>query len=75
MADTSFLNWPFFEDRHRDLATSLDKWAAQNLSAIDHSATDNACRALVAALGQGGWLEYAAIDPRAPQSSMCAACA
>jgi acyl-CoA dehydrogenase len=63
MADTSFLNWPFFEDRHRDLATSLDKWAAQNLSAIDHSDTDNACRALVAALGQGGWLEYAAIDP------------
>ena len=57
MADTSFLNWPFFEERHRTLAASLDDWAAKNLCAIDHADTDNACRALVAALGQGGWLE------------------
>ncbi|WP_293440548.1 acyl-CoA dehydrogenase family protein [Planktotalea sp.] len=63
MADTSFLNWPFFEERHRTLAASLDDWAAKNLCAIDHVDTDNACRALVAALGQGGWLDHAAVDP------------
>lgn len=63
MADKSFLTWPFFEDRHRDLAGSLEAWAAQNLAGIDHGDTDAACRALVAALGQGGWLNHAAVDP------------
>ena len=63
MADTSFLTWPFFEDRHRALAADLDAWATKNLAAIDHSDTDNACRALVAALGKGGYLEHAAVDP------------
>lgn len=64
MADTSFLSWPFFEDRHRDLATALDDWAAQNLAEIAHSDTDAACRSLVAALGHGGWLKHAAVDPQ-----------
>ena len=27
MADTGFLDWPFFEDRHRELAQELDAWA------------------------------------------------
>ena len=40
MADRSFLSWPFFEDRHRLLATSLDTWAGQQLAYIDHSDTD-----------------------------------
>ncbi|MEP4977988.1 acyl-CoA dehydrogenase family protein [Ascidiaceihabitans sp.] len=63
MADKSFLNWPFFEDRHRDLAQRLDAWAANNLAGIDHTDTDAACAALVAALGDGGWLNFAAVDP------------
>lgn len=58
MADRTFLNWPFFEDRHRQLAVDLDAWASESLGAIDHSDTDAACRALVAALGQGGWAQY-----------------
>ncbi len=57
MADRSFLNWPFFEERHRDLAEGLDAWCADNLH-VDHSDTDAACRSLVAALGQGGWLKH-----------------
>ncbi|MEP3055482.1 acyl-CoA dehydrogenase family protein [Ascidiaceihabitans sp.] len=63
MADKTFLNWPFFEDRHRDLAQRLDAWAANNLAGIDHTDTDAACAALVAALGDGGWLNFAAVDP------------
>lgn len=63
MADKSFLLWPFLEDRHRDLADRLDGWAAQNLRQIDHSDTDAACKSLVGALGTGGWLEHAAVDP------------
>lgn len=63
MADTSFLTWPFFEDHHRTLATSLDTWAAHHLAEIDHGDTDAACRALVSTLGNDGWLEHAAVDP------------
>ncbi|ABD54244.1 acyl-CoA dehydrogenase family protein [Jannaschia sp. CCS1] len=64
MADKSFLSWPFFEERHRDLAGALDAWATAELAGIDHSDTDAACRALVAALGQGGWLNHAAVNPK-----------
>lgn len=62
MSDRTFLDWPFFEPRHRELAGALDAWAADHLP-VDHADTDAACRALVAALGQGGWLTHSAIDP------------
>ena len=57
MSDQSFLDWPFFEPRHRDLAARLQDWCARHLS-VDHSDVDAACRALVALLGQGGWLRH-----------------
>lgn len=57
MSDRSFLNWPFFEPRHRDLAAALEAWCAAHLPA-DHGDVDAACRALVALLGQGGWLVH-----------------
>lgn len=63
MADKSFLNWPFFEPRHRVLSEGLEAWATTHLDTIDHSDTDAACRALVADLGAGGWLTHSAIDP------------
>ena len=40
MSDRSFLNWPFFEARHRALAGKLDAWAAENLGDIDHHDTE-----------------------------------
>ena len=58
MADQSFLDWPFFAPRHRDLAAELDAWASANLGRIDHADTDAACRKLVRALGEGGWLQH-----------------
>ena len=60
MSDKSFLHWPFFEPRHRELADRLETWAAQNLSHIEHDDTDRACRNLVAALGREGWLKFTA---------------
>ncbi|WP_300442901.1 acyl-CoA dehydrogenase family protein [uncultured Mameliella sp.] len=54
MSDKSFLDWPFFEDRHRDLAASLEEWAADQLATVDHSDTDAACRQLVTMLGEAG---------------------
>lgn len=64
MADQTFLNWPFFDDSHRDLAARLDDWAAGALSAIDHHDVDSTCRSLVRQLGDDGWLSSCvAISP------------
>ena len=57
MSDKSFLNWPFFEQRHRDLAAALEAWCVTHLP-VDHTDVDAACRGLVAALGAGGWLQH-----------------
>ncbi|ANH66703.1 acyl-CoA dehydrogenase family protein [Mitsuaria sp. 7] len=67
------LDWPFFEDRHRALASELDGWCARNLAhgSVDHEDVDTSCKSLVKALGAGGWLKHAvagegeAIDTRA----------
>jgi acyl-CoA dehydrogenase len=60
MPDTSFLTWPFFEERHRAFAAKLETWAAANLANVDHHDVDAACRKLVAALGSDGWLQHTA---------------
>jgi acyl-CoA dehydrogenase len=65
MADTSFLSWPFFEERHRALAQAIDQWCVAHLP-VDHGDVDAACRALVAKLGRDGWLAHSAVDPDAP---------
>ena len=70
MADRSFLDWPFFEDRHRDLAGRLEAWSAEHLEDIDHTDIDEACRKLVADLGHAGWLNHTAIDPGDPLSKL-----
>jgi acyl-CoA dehydrogenase len=59
MSDTSFLDWPFFEDRHRELSVALEAWCGAHLP-VDHGDVDAACRSLVAMLGAGGWLQHSA---------------
>jgi len=59
MADQSYLRWPFFEDRHRDLAARLEAWAGLALAAPHQHDVDAACRALVTALGDAGFLGHA----------------
>ncbi len=59
--DRSFLDWPFFEARHRALAEALEAWCAEDLP-VDHGDVDAACRALVAAMGRDGWLAHTAGD-------------
>ena len=70
MADQTYLHWPFFEDRHRELAARLDAWCKDNLAGIDHGDTDAACRELVSRLGRNGWLEHSAIDPASADSKL-----
>jgi acyl-CoA dehydrogenase len=67
MADRAFLDWPFFEARHRALAGEIDAWATEHVGAGHEMDVDAQCRSLVRALGQAGWLKYAIgdIDTRA----------
>mgnify|MGYP000199112599 CR=1 FL=1 len=50
------LDWPFFNAQHGEFARALDAWAAANVADHHGSDVDAECRALVRALGQGGWL-------------------
>ena len=65
MSDQTFLSWPFFEDRHRALAETVERWSAANLPA-NHGDVDAACRDLVARLGRHGLLAPTAPDPSVP---------
>ncbi|WP_437340029.1 acyl-CoA dehydrogenase family protein [Thalassospira marina] len=64
MGDTSWQDWPFFNDHHRELARDLDSWAGRELAGLDHANTDDTCRSLVSRLADGGWLDHATIDPK-----------
>ena len=68
MSDRAYLDWPFFEDRHRALARELDAWAAEHVDHVHGPDVDAACRELVRMLGTSGWLRHAVgdkIDTRA----------
>jgi len=72
MADKTFLDWPFFEDKHRALAAELEGWAINNLADLDHSNTDALCRNLVTKLGDAGFLEHSgSIDGVLDVRSLC----
>lgn len=59
MADHSYLNWPFFDELHRDLHRELDAWAATHIQEGHVHDVDQACRDLVKQLGSADWLQYA----------------
>jgi acyl-CoA dehydrogenase len=45
---TDWLDWPFFEPRHRELAERLEDWCRATIHDAHASDPDAACRALVA---------------------------
>jgi acyl-CoA dehydrogenase len=51
------LDWPFFEDAHRDFAARISDFARTVLPGLPHDDVDEACRARVAALGAAGFLK------------------
>ena len=59
---TDWLDWPFFEPRHRELAERLEKWCAANIGDAHSEDVDAACRALVEDLGKAGFLELCVAD-------------
>ncbi|MCY6381321.1 acyl-CoA dehydrogenase family protein [Hoeflea prorocentri] len=70
MADRSFLNWPFFEDWHRDYYERFDAWVSENLTGIDHNEIDASCRMIADRLGEAGWLSPTAVDPADESSAL-----
>ena len=59
---TDWLDWPFFEPRHRELAARLEGWSKANLSDVHQDDVDAACRTLVQNLGKAGFLRMCVAD-------------
>ena len=57
MSDRSFLNWPFFDEAHRDFAGAFKQWVAQQEGG-DEADADESCRRWVRALAEGAWLKH-----------------
>jgi acyl-CoA dehydrogenase len=61
MADRSYLNWPFFEARHRDLAAALNTWLDETPFPhhVNEDKVDAACAEFLAAMVKGGFVKHA----------------
>ncbi len=59
MSDTRYLDWPFFNPQHAQLAWDLDQWASDHIAQTHSHDVDAECKALVKSLGRAGWLKYA----------------
>ena len=60
--DTTWLDWPFLEPKHRELAQQVQAWCERELHPEPAGGIDAACRALVQRLGAAGWLRHAIAD-------------
>lgn len=70
MTDSTYLDWPFFEDRHRALKRELDAWCMDyDFSHGDD--VDGACRGLVADLGKAGILKNTIPDLDVRSLALC----
>ncbi|MBO6782547.1 MAG: acyl-CoA dehydrogenase family protein [Alphaproteobacteria bacterium] len=60
MPDRSYLDWPFFDPAHRELADAIDSWAADEIAPHEDQEddVDALARSFVEKLGKAGWLEY-----------------
>ena len=58
------LDWPFFDAHHRMLKSELQAWSHQHLTSHAEDDIDQACKDLVRALGDGGWLQHAIAGQR-----------
>ena len=56
--DDRTLGWPFFDEHHRAFARAIGAWAGQHVAHAHGADVDAECRALVRALGAGGWLAH-----------------
>jgi acyl-CoA dehydrogenase len=62
MVQNSHLTWPFFEERHRELAREIGEWCTTNLANRYAEDLDSECRTLVRELGAAGFLKLCVAD-------------
>lgn len=62
MADQTFLSWPFFEERHRELSARLEEWCEEWIEDAHPSDPDLACRTLLSEYGRAGFLKLCVGD-------------
>src|SRR5438309_3353715 len=75
MSDTTYLSWPFFAERHRALARTLEAWCREVIHDAEASDADYACRTIVAELGKAGLLKLCVGDAdRRPDVRSLALC-
>ena len=55
MTDTSYLAWPFFDDKHRELQAEVKSWC-EDYDFPHSDDVDTDCKKLVVDLGKAGWL-------------------
>jgi acyl-CoA dehydrogenase len=58
MADRSFLDWPFFDNSHRELSEKLEDWCQSELAEPPGENIEMECIDLAMRLGAAGWLGY-----------------
>lgn len=64
MADRSYLDWPFFDEKHAGLVSELDAWAEREIAPLAadigeaRDSVDAACREILARLAHGHWTEF-----------------
>ena len=64
MPDLTYLDWPFFDDSHRDLSKEIRTWAEDEIAPLQHEeprgndALDKLTKTFIQKLGEGGWLKY-----------------
>lgn len=75
MPDRSFLGWPFFEARHRELAAKLDAFARDRVEPLAHdeSDPDGLTGAFVGLLAQAGFLDWAVPEGAHDVRALCLA--
>jgi acyl-CoA dehydrogenase len=59
---TDWLDWPFLEDRHRELHARLRDWCGENIGDQHAEDVDLVCRTLVEDLGRAGFLKLCVAD-------------
>ena len=66
-----WIEWPFFDARHRALAERLDAFVGSAvMDAVDHDDVDASCRRLVREMGRAGLLEAAVAPPEADAAAI-----
>ena len=62
MPDRSFLSWPFFEDRHRELAERIESFCESHFPFAEYDIEEHG-REIVGLLGDWEFLELTGVDP------------